>query len=1167
MLRYAILGPVELREGERRVPPGGPRQVRLLALLLVNANRALSKDQLIDALWGDEDPAGAVKRLQVSILRLRRTLDGDGGQGDSRLRTVAGGYLLAVQPGELDADEFERGVEDGRRALAGGDPRRARDILSEGLALWRGPALADVAFEEFALAEIRRLEELRLSALEARLDADLQLGGHGGLIGELEALVAAHPGREHFAGQLMRALYRCGRQGEALEVYGRTRAYLSDELGLDPGPALKALQRAVLEQAPSLDLAPAAPAVESATPARGPAPLPPALARTAEMFVGRAADLGRLAGVYAEVANGARRFVTLSGEPGAGKTRLAVEFAARAHEEGALVLHGRCDEEALLPQQPFVEALRHYVGACLPHELARRLRPSGELRWMVPEIADRVPELPAPLAGDPEGARSRLFEAVCSLLWQAAHDRPLVLVLEDLHWADTSTVLLLKHLARDARAARLMILGTYRGTELDIDHPLARLLSELSREHRVRQLALAPLDAAAVGELVGDHAGPHASPELRQVVYEGTRGNAFFVVEVLRHLAESGLIGAGAGEPQPAIAAARRAVPEGVKDVISRRIARLGPEPHRVLATASVLGPSFDLDVLQALSGLGEDELVDALDAAVRARVIEEAPDHVGRYAFSHALIRNTVYGEMTATRRARLHRRAGTAIEARRASALERHLGELAHHFAEGGCGDDLDRAIEYGSRAGGHAISLLAYEQAAEHFRRAAGLIGAAAPAPLQARRCDLAIAQGEAERQAGDAAYRRTLLDAARLAQELRDPERLARAALANNRGFASSADGVDRARVAVLHAALDAYDAADSCTRAALLSLLALELVADEDWRTRDQLSDNALAMARRLGEPRTLAIVLTQHCMVQWRAEAVGELSDDLREASELAARLDDPLLVGHIAYHRADAAMEVGDLDEADRRLTELSAVANDLRQPFMRWWEMVAQAKRCSISGPAADAERRAFAAFELGQSAGQPDSMLWFLGQLFAARFLQGTLDADDPHLPDLFDTPGSSLPTGPELTPNRSIALLVSAAMSTALSEAGRADDAGRHLDWLMAHVRDELPQDYTALAVPCYATAASARLGDRRAAERLHTLLGPHAGRLVNTGSAWFGAVDHHLALLAATLGRSEEADARFAAAEETYTSLDAEPWLSRLRRDRATAAVLPRRSRT
>jgi DNA-binding SARP family transcriptional activator len=251
VVRYAILGPVELCDGERRVAVSGRRQVALLALLLVNANRALSYDRLIDALWTDLGPA-ARRRLQAAILRLRRTLDSRGVRGESVLRTVAGGYLLAVGPGELDGEVFQALVAQGRAALGGGDVVRARDVLGEALAMWRGPALAEVAYAEFAQPEIRRLEELRLAALEARMDCDLALGEHSAVIAELEALVAAHPGRERLAGQLMLALYRCRRQGDALEAYAHTRAYLAGELGLEPGPALRALQAQILAQSPAL---------------------------------------------------------------------------------------------------------------------------------------------------------------------------------------------------------------------------------------------------------------------------------------------------------------------------------------------------------------------------------------------------------------------------------------------------------------------------------------------------------------------------------------------------------------------------------------------------------------------------------------------------------------------------------------------------------------------------------------------------------------------------------------------------------------------------------------------------------------------------------------------------------------------------------------------------
>ena len=251
MVTYAILGPVELSDGERLVSAGGPRQVALLAFLLVHANRAVSADALLDALWG-EQPAVVGKRVQMAIARLRKALETAGGGATSPLRTVAGGYLLAVQPGELDAQLFEASLQDGRSALEHGDAPRAAASLREALELWRGPALADLGYEDWARAEIRRLEELRLAAIECRIEADLQCGRHAELVAELQALVAAHPAREQLTEQLMLTLYRCGRQSEALEVYQRTRSHLSYELGLEPGPGLKALQARILAHSDAL---------------------------------------------------------------------------------------------------------------------------------------------------------------------------------------------------------------------------------------------------------------------------------------------------------------------------------------------------------------------------------------------------------------------------------------------------------------------------------------------------------------------------------------------------------------------------------------------------------------------------------------------------------------------------------------------------------------------------------------------------------------------------------------------------------------------------------------------------------------------------------------------------------------------------------------------------
>ncbi len=1155
-MEFRILGPVEAYGEHGVLPLGGVKPRAILAVLLLHANESVSAERLALALWGEDAPPSAVKRIHVHISRLRKALGPSG-----VLSTTAAGYQLRVAPGELDAEQFARLLEDGQRALASGQAEHAAALLRDALALSRGPPLADLTFEPFAPAEIARLEEQRLAALEARVAADMLAHRHAELVGELRQLVSDNPAREPLVGQLMLALYRCGRQRDALDVYSRTHELLSGELGLEPGTSLKNLQRAILEQAPSLDLrVPTAADLASSTSSdEPPFSLPSGLLAMSndDTFVGRETDLASLAEVYAEAVDGTRRHVMVSGEPGIGKTRLAAQFARRASEEGAIVLYGRCDEEGLLAQQPFVEALRHYVGVCPRQVLAGQVQlVSGELRRIVPELAERIADLPQPFQGDPEGARSRLFEAVCSLLCDAAQDTPVVLVLDDLHWADPSTLLLLKYLARYPREARLLVLGTYRETELDADHPLGTVLTELVRERHVCRQPLAPLDEAAVAQLVDIHAGDDASPELGRLVYEGTEGNAFFVVEVLRHLVESGAIGSACGG-RAGVQLGKLTVPDGVKDVIAQRVRRLGPEIRKMLLTASVLGREFELDVLAHVSPLAEEDLLDGLESAVLAHVVVEVSGVPGRYMFSHVLIRETLYGALTTTRRVLVHRRAGAAIEDVHGGDLEPYLTELAHHFAQAGSSSDLDKAIEYGVRAGEHATSQLAYEKAAGHFRQTAELIDAVDPDRLRRQRCDLVIAQGEAERQAGEPSYRTTLLGGARLAQLLDDPERLARAALANNRGMFSSGQGVDRERVAVLRAALDAYPAADSATRAALMAQLALELLVAHDASLRDRLNPEAVAMARRVGDARTLSLVLTQSCVAQWTpAQTPAERQASLREAEELADRVNDPLLAGHAAYLGAHAAMNTCDLDEADRLMARLHEAAEALKQPFMRWIYMLARAKRCCISGPSEEAERLAFAALDIGQRGGQPDAMIWFLGQIVAARFVNGTLHRGDPHMPSLISTPGASVPSSPEISPSRSQPLLIGSGMSFILCEVGRFEEARAHFDWVMRDGLHDLPPDYQTFTIPVYASLACAQLGDQVRAKRLHELLEPHRDRAVTTGAGWFGTMAHYLGLMAATMGRRDEAQADFASAQRTYETLGAKPWLARLEKDRS-----------
>jgi predicted ATPase/DNA-binding SARP family transcriptional activator len=311
---FRVLGPVEAWTDERRLVLGGPQQVKLLAFLLLNANRAVSADAVFDAVWG-ADRDGAAKRLQMGVVRLRKSLAPLDGQNGPRLRTVSGGYLLSVAPGEMDADVFAERVQEGRGALDAGDAARAREVLSAALQLWRGPPLAEVAFADFAQAEIRRLEELRLEALESRVDADLELGAHARLVGELQALLVEQPTRERVAGQLMLALYESDRQADALDVYQRTRARLADELGLEPGPALKKLHAEILEQSNSI--AGSAPGLSQLR-AR---PTASALPQPATLTIGREQEIDAVSRL---LCRSDARLVALVGPGGVGKTRLAL---------------------------------------------------------------------------------------------------------------------------------------------------------------------------------------------------------------------------------------------------------------------------------------------------------------------------------------------------------------------------------------------------------------------------------------------------------------------------------------------------------------------------------------------------------------------------------------------------------------------------------------------------------------------------------------------------------------------------------------------------------------------------------------------------------------------------------------------------------------------------
>ena len=684
-MEFRILGPLDVIEGERVVDLAGAKHRALLAMLLLHANEVVSATRLIDALWEEEPPETAQKALQVYVSQLRKTL------GKDHLETKAPGYLLRVHEDELDLTRFQRLVQDGS--------------LREALSLWRGPPLAEFASERFAQSEIARLEELRLTCLEQRIEHDLAAGHHAELVGELEALVGEHPLRERLRAQLMLALYRSGRQAEALEAYQQARTALVDELGIEPSRTLRELEKAILEQDPALDLVVATGEEPEATDgSRG-------------VFVGREAELAELHLGVDEAIAGRGSLFLLVGEPGIGKTRLAEELVRRARSRGACVLVGRCWEAGGAPAfWPWVQSLRSYVEQSEPDALRAQLAAgAADVAQIMPELRELFPDLPEPSL-EAEGARFRLFDATARFLKSAAAARPLVLVLDDLHAADEPSLLLLRFIAGEVGGSRMLIVGTYRNVDPTVRDPLASTLAELAREQVTRRIALGGLTEADVARFVELDAGAIPVPGLIAALHAETEGNPLFLGEVVRLLAAEGRLAEVDARTLWTLG-----IPQGVREVIGRRLGRLSAECIRVLTLASVLGRDFGLDALSTLSKLSGDELLDVLDEAVAARVVSAVPEAHGRLRFAHALIRETLYDGLTTPRRVQLHRRAGEALEAFYGANPEPHLAELAYHFFEAAPGGDVAKALGYAQRAGESAVKVLAYEEAARLFELA--------------------------------------------------------------------------------------------------------------------------------------------------------------------------------------------------------------------------------------------------------------------------------------------------------------------------------------------------------------------------------------------------------------------------------------------------------------
>ncbi len=844
-------------------------------------------------------------------------------------------------------------------------------------------------------------------------------------------------------------------------------------------------------------------------------PLPVALASRSPM-IGRADELGQLQTSWAATQQSEGSVVLVAGEPGIGKTRLAAALAEHAHATGGTVLYGRSYDENLISYQPFREAIRQYADAAPTGQLRDDLVHDGAmLTRLVPELLVRVPDLPPPVKAEPDTERYLLFEAVVSTLIALSARAPMLLVLDDLHWADHSTALLMARVARACPGSRVMMLGTYRSEEVDNDHPLTAVIASLRRERDFRLLPLQGLSHTDVSALVQARTAGSASDDLVDTIAADSNGNPYFISELVRHLAETGALTDIRGE-HTAERIARTGLPDSVRELIERRLRRLSAETVRLMTLAAVVGSDFGLDVLQAVSG-SEDDVLDNVEEAMRAGAVIEAAA-TGRYVFAHALVHSVLYGSLNRARRARLHLRIAEALASQHGSDPE-VVAEVAYHFLEAAGLDTEGRAVDWSIRAGERAFEQLAHEDAARWFDRA---IGALRPGHDRALRCDLLLNLAEAHRREGNGpALLAALHAAAAEARSMHDPERLARAAI----GSFSQGPTVEpnAAAVGLLNEALDALPRHDSLLRARVLAALAVELYFQADRQRVIGLSDEAVAIARRLGDAAMLARILFER---QIAIHDPGHVEERLVVGSEilqLADAVGDAELRAMAHNVRFQCLIELGEIAQADRELAALDILTAQLRRPYFRYVALLRAFARSQLAGDLDQAEQLAADAFELGSTGVESDALTNFGIQLYAVRYYQGRLG-------ELVEACADYAARYPDVVSWR-LALALAHVHNGALADAQAEFEVAAEAGF------DQIPIDNVWGTTIPLAAEVCAAIGDGERAAQLYDLLSRYQGcfLVVTTSIACHGAVDRFLGLSARAMGELDIAAQHFQAA--------------------------------
>jgi DNA-binding SARP family transcriptional activator len=1130
-LRIGLCGALRVELGGEQIEDelSGRQGREVFAYLVLNRGRAVSRDALVALLWPERPPRAPEAALNTILARLRRVL------GHS---TLAGRAQLTLDLGATSWIDVQAAEDAARRAevlIAEGNSAEALDLARSAFELVAAPLLPDIqhAWIDQWRSEV---DDICIRLLAAVARGGLELGGTDLVEAERAArrLIDREPFRESGYALLMEVHAARGDVAEALLVYERLRRLLREELGIPPSARVASLHERLVTKAPNRS--PAAPQVSHEN--NRSVPLPRLLERNCgKRLVGRKAELAGLLEHWHALGADNRGVVALAGEAGIGKTMLASSLACQAFGEGALVLYGRADEEALIPYAPLVEALRQFVVHIPEGELDGALGIHlGELGWLIPELASHRRER-SPQPSDARVERLRLYHAVAALIGHAASRQPVLLVLEDMQCADKDTLLMVRQLLRDCARRRIAVVLTYRDGEVGVDHPLARLLSDIRRDLGVTHIVLRGLEDDDIAELWGQQERP--SPEVVRQLHEQTSGNPFFIEEIARSVRET-------GSPLPGRTLSDLPLlADGIQDIIRDRVRRVDASTREALSGAAVLGQDFDLELLEAV--LEDDSASQAIDVAVNAGLVIDDDERDGRCRFRHALGREAILFAIGRGRRAHLHLRTARALERRR-DTRGVEPAELAHHYVESNRSDAADEAIDYSCQAAERARTSRAYDDATRHYRVALDVLERHRPHDT-AMRGALLLKLGGACWQASGPSARVIFEQAVAVTRGLGEPSRFTEATLGLGGRFYAPT-GPDEPYIHLLEEALNRARS-DDALRTRLLGRLAEHLVFVNAEKAL-QLSEQALVSARQLDDPKLLVPALLSRHAALLHVEHRDERRRVAREEVELARDSGERELEALGLHWLLHDHLEAGDVAAAcqtHRRLRELAA---DLRQPLYRHSALVWSRVIEQLSGNFERAAQLAHEALNVAQGAHGEGAKAHFIAQQLAVVQDQGGADR---LLPAVEQRAGE-------------VHSLWSCAARLLRLESASGSDVEREADGLRPERLREIPRDVLWLPKLAWLAEVSAHTGDRGSAAVIEELLAPYGdsfAQFIFNGS--FGCVHRHLGLLAEQLRRPRQAADHFHEAVCRHAGIDAPALEARTLCDYAGALLTGRAAGT